>query len=106
MSIPTSVILYQLNNQFIEIDALKDVISGAFLNSETVVANLYDPLGVVVPGLTALSMPFVAASSGVYRGQIVGSTFNPPLGGGYLLKLTSTNGFLLTIKAKISIRKS
>jgi hypothetical protein len=105
MSIPTSVTLYQLNNQYVEIQGLKDVITGLFLNTETVTATLFDSTGVAVTGLSALAMPFEAASSGNYRGQISGTTFNPPLGT-YSLKITSTNGFLLTLKVKVAIRKT
>jgi hypothetical protein len=105
MSIPTSVTLYPGNNQYVEIQGLKDVITGSFLNTETVTATLFDSTGAAVAGLNALAMPFEAASSGNYRGQIVGSTFNPPLGS-YTLKITSTNGFLLTLKSKVAIRKT
>lgn len=109
MAVPSKIILYQLNDQFIEIDGLADSLSLAFQNSATVTATLKDRSGAPVTGLTNVTLNYVASSSGIYRGAVP-ATFNPTKGGGYTLVIDANNNAgakaHLEIAAEVQIRKT
>ncbi len=108
MAVPSKLVLYQSNDQYIEIDQLADGITGAFVNGATVTVTLKDSAGAIVTGISSLALSYVAASSGKYRGQVE-DTFNPTKGGGYILHVNADNGGLklhLEIPVEIKIRKA
>jgi hypothetical protein len=92
MSIPTRFTFFAgLNGQSLEwgpvIDGNTDNLpSPTYLNTLTGTASLFDSTGTVVPGFNAIVFAYVALSNGVYRAPL-GSSFNPPPGRGYLLKV-------------------
>lgn len=100
MAVPKFITLYVLNDQYLEVDGLADAVSGVFDPNATFTANLYDLTGAVVPTFTGpVTLNYVAASNGIYRG-VVTNTFNPPIGGGYTMKLDAVDG---TTKLHIEI---
>lgn len=109
MAFPTKITFFQLNDQYLELDGLADGITGAFVNGATVTASLYDPTGAAVSTFTGIPLNYVAASSGVYRGQVP-NTFDPlALGGGYVLKIDAVNGAVkahIEVSTIVAIRKS
>jgi hypothetical protein len=107
MAIPTEIILYQKNDQYIEIDGIASGLDGSFMNAATVTATLVDADGAVVGGLEELTLTYVAASDGKYRGQVQ-ETFNPAVGT-YTLIIEADEGGVVghwEIKCKVKIRKS
>lgn len=108
MAVPSRIILYQKNDQFIEIDGLKDGLAGTFVNNATVTATLKDRSGVVVSEVNNLTLVYVAASNGKYRG-LVEDTFNPTRGGGYTLVVEADQAgtkLHLEIPVEVRVRKS
>lgn len=106
MPLPSQVVLYQKNDQYLEIDGLADD-AAAFQNSATVTATLYDLAGNAVAGATNISLTYLAASSGIYRGEILGADFNPSVGA-YTLKIDASASGLNAhweIKTKVQVRK-
>ena len=109
MSLPT-IVIYQLNDQYVEIDGLADALNPtSYISNATVTASLIDPSGNAV--FTNITLTYVATSNGVYRGSVVAGTFPSTLvlGGGYILKVDGTTGagvFHLERKAKMAIRNS
>jgi len=100
--------LYKVNDQVIEVLGLKNNVSGAFLNAATVTATLKDAAGQNVTGLTNLTLAYVAASSGDYRGQVE-QTFDPAVGGSYTLHIDGSEAGLvlhLEIATTVSVRRS
>lgn len=88
--VPAKLIFYQKNTQVFEIDGLKDQ-TGAYLDSATVSATLVDQNGNEVAGFVNITMTYLTASQGIYQGTIA-STFDPPVGGGYIVRLDATQG--------------
>ena len=86
--IPSIIYLFPLNTQIIEIDGLKDVVSGTFLDSATATATLYNNQGQADSILNNITMNYIAASNGQYQGTVP-DTFNAPLGSGYTLVITA-----------------
>lgn len=64
----TAQIIYVKNDMLIELIGLQDVISLVFQNTGTVVANIHDKDDTLIIG--PISMAYVAASDGDYRGTI------------------------------------
>ncbi len=65
-------VIFNLNDNLIELIDLKDVVADAFANSATVTVTLIDKDGVEVAGETwPLAMIYVAASDGKYRATFV-----------------------------------
>jgi hypothetical protein len=61
-------VIFNLNDNLLELVGLKDVVSGSFANSATVTVTLVDKDDVEVAGETwPLTMSYVAASDGLYR---------------------------------------
>jgi len=63
-------ILYNQNDNLIELIGLQDATTEAYENAATVTVTLKDPDGTTVTGVDGLSMAYVAASDGDYRGTI------------------------------------
>lgn len=109
MSLPT-IVIYQLNDQYVEIDGLADALNPtSYIANATVTATLVDPTGATV--FSALPLTYVATSNGTYRGVATAGTFpgTLALGGGYTLKIDGTTGvgtFHEERKAKVAIRTS
>ena len=82
MAIPSRIILYQLNDQTVEVDKVKDSLTGAYLNAASVTVTLYDSSGSPVTELTSITLGYVTDSNGKYQGN-VDQTFNPALGDNY-----------------------
>ena len=62
-----SVLLYK-NDNLIEVDELKDEVSGDFLNLATVTAVLKDAAGATIG--SSITLTFVAGSNGKYQGNV------------------------------------
>jgi hypothetical protein len=109
MAVPSKITLYQLNDQYLEIDGLADGLTTTVINTAVVTATLKDSTGASVSGLTNLSLTYVASSSGVYRG-LIEDTFNPAIGGGYTLYIDAVDGGVnkghWEIPVVIKVRKS
>jgi len=88
MAVPKNITFYKKNDQIIELSGLKDGLTGAYKASATVKATLKDSAGQSVTGITDLTMSYVSASSGIYRG-IVTDAFDPQEGYNYLLIITA-----------------
>jgi len=103
----TKLVLYNSNDQVVEVIGLKNNISGAYLNAAVVTATLKDPAGANVTGLTALPLTYVPASSGDYRGQVE-ETFNPTMRDGYTLHIDASEGGVvlhMEIPTRVEIRR-
>lgn len=109
MAIPASLILYQVNDQFIEVSGLVSSLDAAdFFNAASVKATLRDSEGNVVTGIDNLTLSYVPSSNGIYRGQVP-ETVSPALGGGYVLQISATEGTATGnwfVKCKVKIRRS
>jgi len=107
MAIPLKVILFVDNDMFVEIDQLHDGLDVlTYFNAATVTATLKDRDGVVVTGVNGITLTYVAASNGTYRGAIQ-ETFNPTLGGGYKLEIIAVQSGVQgkwVIPAEVKIR--
>lgn len=55
------------------LDALYDEIAGAYVNTATVTATVTDAAGTALPGVSALSLPYVTSSDGKYRAVVPAS---------------------------------
>jgi hypothetical protein len=107
MAFPTEIILYQKNDQYIEIDGIASGLDGSYMNTATVTATLVDSDGAVVGGIEEMPLAYVAASDGQYRGQIQ-ETFNPAVGT-YTLIVEADQGGIVghwEIKCKVKVRKT
>lgn len=107
MAIPTKVILFIENDMYVEIDELHDGLNPtSYFNAATVTATLKDRDGNIVPEVDNITLVYVAASNGKYRGAIQ-ETFEPTLGGGYNLEIVAVQGGVQgkwVIKAEVKIR--
>lgn len=92
MPIPTKIIMYDDNTAQVKATGLKDEGTGTFFdNTAQVTATLYDSQGNTVQGCINVVMSYVANSNGDFTGR-VDQAFSPPLGGGYRLHVTATQG--------------
>ncbi len=62
--------LYIGSDSSIEIDALKDPITAAFVNDATGTAELKNPAGDVVTNGGSITLSYIASSEGDYRGTL------------------------------------
>lgn len=63
--------LYIANDHVLELNGLKDAVTGSYINSATVTAVLKDQVGNQVPGQTwPLTLSYVSGSNGIYRGTL------------------------------------
>jgi len=107
MAIPTKVTLFIENDMYVEIDELHDGLDDAsYFNAATVTATLKDRDGDIVPEVNAITLSYVVASNGMYRGPIQ-ETFNPTLGGGYKLEIVAVQSGIQgkwVIPAEVKVR--
>lgn len=109
MAIPSKLTLYKLNDQYIQIEGLVDGLNSAsFFNAATVTATLKDRSGNIVTGVNAVTLSYVAATNGNYRGAIQ-ETFDPTAGGGYTLYIDAVQSGVVghwEIKTEVKVRNS
>jgi hypothetical protein len=107
LSIPKKVFLFIENDMFVEIDELHDGLDAlTYFNAATVTATLKDRDSNVITGVNGITLTYVVASNGKYRGPIQ-ETFNPTLGGGYKLEIVAVQGGVQgkwVIPAEVKIR--
>jgi len=101
MSDPT-LVLYKENDQYVKVAGVKNAVTNVFVNDAVLKANLYDSTNVLVAGAIDISLDYVAASNGDYIGYIVGASFNPTKGSGYLLRITSDDDSI-TLQRKVVV---
>lgn len=65
-----SLALYIGEDMAIQMTGLRNVITGSYINDATMTYTLKTPSDAAVTGASAISMPYVAASSGNYRGTM------------------------------------
>lgn len=104
MSVPSKLILANLNDQYIEVDGVKNQTTGLFFNGGQVLATLFNPDGSQQAAeINNLACNYVANSNGVYRGQVANSFYQPP-GTGYWLILQIAAGiYLATIRISVEV---
>jgi|ERR1700675_2719200 len=91
--IPITLALYQDNDQYIQwgplIDGTTDQATPpTYLNALTGTLSLFDPTGVVVPGVSGIAFAYVAASNGIYQALIPQSAVAAAVPGpGYVAKI-------------------
>jgi hypothetical protein len=88
----SGTILFRGNDQILVLNDVVSEVTGLPVPGASVTATLQDSDGNNVVGLTDLEMdesgsPFL----GNYSGQILGDTFNPPVGNDYTLIVTVTS---------------
>lgn len=114
MAVPSKLILYQDNDQYIEIDGLADELTGSYFNAATVTATLIDTAGLVgLAGSTVTGFPltlsYVSASNGNYRGKVLYSVVSVLPLGGYKMFFDAIQGgtqLHIEIPVSVKIRKS
>lgn len=84
MSAP-DVLPYQ-SDCYVEVDALKDVLTDAYVNDATVTVTLWTRAMEAVTGVIDLSAPYVTSSNGLYRATIPHSV-DVDVGKRYLLEV-------------------
>ena len=94
MAVPVKLFFRKANDQIVTLSGLKDSLTDAFQNAALVTATLQDHLNAPVAGLSGLTLGYVAASNGDYRGQVE-EVFDPAEGGGYKLVIDAVEGSLV-----------
>lgn len=90
--IAKKLFMYPNNDQQISVTNLLDKGTGDYFDSTaTVVATLFDQSGNPVPGCINIPLNYVLESNGNFQGEVE-ETFAPPLGSGYELVITATQG--------------
>jgi hypothetical protein len=82
--------LYIENDNNIVIRGLRVAATGVYVSDATLTANVYDQNGSLVSGATSISVPYVAASSGEYRG-LIPSTVQLTAGTRYKIVVLASN---------------
>lgn len=89
------VLPYQ-SDAYVELDALTDAATDAFVNDATVTVTLYSKSGTPVTGASGLTASYVASSDGKYR-ALIPRTAAVVLGGKYRCDATAAVGGLQMI---------
>ncbi len=85
-------VIYNLNDNLLELIDLKDVVADTFVNTATVTVTLVDADDVEVVGETwPLTMTYVIASDGLYRATLV-DTLTLVVGGLYTAQIEVDDG--------------
>lgn len=85
-------IYYYKSDNLLEVDELKNKITGAYINNATVTCTVVDDQGVQVSGETwPITLNYVAASNGKYRGNLK-DTLNVSLDRYYYAEITADAG--------------
>ncbi len=101
-------ILYPKNDQILELNGLQDSETLAYLNAATITGTLKNSAGEEVTGLIDVAFSYVTDSDGDYQAQVEGTTFDPTVGGGYILYVDGTQSgkdFHIEIPVTIKVRK-
>ena len=103
--------LYRENDQYVEVEGLRNLADGIFVNDATLTATLIDKDSVDVPGLIAVPGEYQAASDGTYRfpAWIPASPTPPPNGRRYRLVVegdVAGKAFSVTIPTEVATRRS
>jgi hypothetical protein len=84
--------LFILNDTVVEVRGLANGITSAYVNDATVSVTIKDLAGTVVTGITLpVTLSYVAASDGIYRGVLDKALVLSP-GLTYFAEITATNG--------------
>lgn len=95
MSCSTEYVYYKGNSTVLEIDALTNAQTAAYINDATVEATLVDRSDAEVSGQSwPLTLSYVAASDGTYRG-VLEEDLVVVAGAPYTAKITATSGSLV-----------
>lgn len=108
MSMPVKVTLWPRNNTVLELGGLHDVITDDYINGATTTCTVKDSNGDVVSGGNEIAMAYITGSDGGYRGEILYSTFNPPIGTQYTAEITAIAGGIkmeLTLPCEVELRR-
>lgn len=90
-------VLLIANDNSLEVNGLRNAISGAFVNAAAVTATLKDMKDVDIVGqLWPLALPYVAASDGCYRG-ILGNALALTHGQHYKLQIAAVGDGLTAL---------
>lgn len=83
-------VIYSKNDNLLELRGLANAATGNYENAATVTATVVDSTDTEVPGLSwPLTLAYVAASDGDYRGEI-GDGASFVVGTDYTAKITAT----------------
>lgn len=86
---------YPGNSGVLQIGALKNAQTDAYINDATVEATVVDRHDAEVTGQSwPLTLSYVAASDGIYRG-VIESDLTVVVGGTYTAQVTATSGVLV-----------
>lgn len=100
-----SLALYVGEDMAIQMIGLRDAITGSYVNDATMTYTLKTAAGVAVTGASAISMAYVAASDGNYRGTmdaaVSGTLTNETV---YYLEITVSGSVFRRIKCKAEYR--
>jgi hypothetical protein len=104
-------VFYKGNSQFLKVSGVKDqsVTPNTYLNAGAATGTMYDPAGAVVAGCQNVTGVYQALSNGEWRFPVDPALFDPPAGGGYVLKVditSSTIKYHCEYPVKISVRKA
>ena len=66
-------VIFDQNDNLVELNGLTNVQTGAFINSATVTGSLFDETGTVVPGADGFGLNYVTDSDGDYVGTLADS---------------------------------
>lgn len=97
----------KLNDQFVRITGLKDGLGGSYENAATVKATLKTKAGLDVPGFVDVTLSYLAASDGIYIGQVQ-ETFDP-VKGSYILFINAAQAGVVghwELPAKVKVRNT
>jgi len=91
-------VLFEGNDMVLEVSALRNEVSGGFLNNATVTVSLKTSAGVAVSGSSwPLALSYVAASDGAYRATLADTLELTP-GSRYLAEIIADGGAGLRAK--------
>jgi hypothetical protein len=96
------LILFQNNGQYVQVSGLTNSVTSTSVTDATVTASLYALSDMVNPVFGPITLAYVVASAGVYRGAIP-NPVSPKLGGGYVLKIDGSNSTLGPLHKEIVV---
>jgi|SRR4051812_2778934 hypothetical protein len=103
------LIFYKGNSQFLKCAGVKDqsVTPNTYLNAGTATGTMYSPAGAAVAGCTNVTGVYQTSSNGEWRFAVDPALFDPPVGGGYVFKVSITQNtiryyveYAVTIKVR------
>ena len=98
--------LYVRNDNSVYISGLRNSSDDSYVNDATVTFTVYDESSNQIAGAIGVSMPYVSASNGKYRG-VMQSTADLIVGNEYTTVIVSTNyDFRVEMKHTAEIRRA